>query len=252
MTSRRQFIAALPLIVALTAAGVSGCTPGTVITGTPTPTGPRTSSLSAVEVDPGLVIDAAAELLSCDRTERRDGDPYNIARGDLLTCLERDGSITNVFSFEHERGMRISLNDAGFGPGDELLLGSTWYAIGPPEDLADLARLDGAAPSPSSSRPPEVVLSDIEDELTTCIRFTSGGMSTSMTNPSQYERDAPMLEELYPGLETFVATTLDDDDRDRFADADDGDVDLQTELASHQAAVRTFCETFEPTGAPGS
>ena len=241
-------MATLPHLVALTAAGVMGCTQGTVTNGTPTPAALQTSSLSTTEVDPALVIDAAAQFLSCETTEKRSGDPYKIARGDLLTCRGGGDVITNVFSFEHERGMRISLNDAGFGPGDELLLGPTWYAIGPPEHLADLARLGGAAASPSPTRPPEVVLSDNEDELTWCIRYTSGAIATSITNPPQYERDAPSLDELYPGLVGFVAGAVDNSTRTRFAGADDGDVDLQTQLATHQIAVRTFCETIEPAG----
>ena len=184
-----------------------------------------------------------AELrLSCQAAATRSGDPFNIAEGVLLTCPHGEDALTNVFAFEHERGMRISLNDAGLGPGDELLIGSTWYAIGPPESLDALVDLDVAAVD-SATRPPDVILSTQEEDLTWCIRYTVGAASTSITDPEQFEHDVTALDDLYPGLGDFVTDTLHDSTRAQFAGSQDGDVDLLAELATHHAEVLEFCET---------
>lgn len=210
---------------------------------------------SCTSAVPPTPRDLAAELaklevaLLCVRALPLYDDVYHEASMRGTICVESDGSITQIRVFDSPTASVVALQDWAIDTDSQWLVqDSNWFAIGPRQNVEDVAIQAEVTLSPTQVIP-ELPNDYSPNPIDECVQFVSSTAYTYLTDAQMFASDRAALEDVVPGVTTEVEALIQRPESAQLRSLAPDDLAFESEFSRLGPEVKAFCRDSS-TAAP--
>ncbi|WP_291037772.1 hypothetical protein [Herbiconiux sp.] len=160
-------------------------------------------------------------------------------RGEI--CMGSDGAITQLRVYSSDLAARAALQDWSLDAASQwLLLGNSWFAIGPRAQIDSVSESSGQELIPTQTLPhlpPDFKPNPIDD----CVQFVSSTANTFLTDRSSFDTDRASLDQVVPGVTSMIEILLHDPDTATLRSLSPDDLSFESEFSRLGPAIKTSC-----------
>lgn len=197
---------------------------------------------SPFPVDTELRAAAMVSSLPCEQRYAIADDMYQYPSMREVDCVLSDGRTVSASAFDTRAAALQNLATWQLqGTTRWVVVGDTWFVVGPHDIVSDLGERLGAAGA--TQKPPGAPAPSRQlAQRTNCVQSASAFLTSRMTNPEQWQEDRDSADRLFPGLAAVIdSVQVDQRGFDRIGNTDTPR--FEAWFSRNAPAIKTYCAT---------